>query len=493
MTNQATNLVILLSDQHSRHMLGCCGNPTIKTPNIDRLAAEGICFDNAYTNCPVCVPARAAMAIGDYGSRHGYWDNAHAYEGKCQSWGSRLTQAGLRVTTIGKLHFESDTPATGFPDQRIPLHIKDGVGDVYGEIRDRQITRPQFRKALEDACAGESDYTRYDREVARQAAEFLKAEGTAAHGPFALMVGFVAPHFPLMVPQEYVDLYPDPEKLPLPVQFASGDWPHHPALDDYRRYCCQEDLPDIVKRNAIRIYYALCSFLDAQIGTVLAALRAAGLEKSTRVIYCSDHGDTMGEHGLFFKSTMYEGSVGIPLILRGPGIAHGKHCATPVSLVDIYPTALECMGVPLSAYDRALPGTSLLRFAAGREEPERSVYAEYMSFGFYDGEFMLRKGRYKYICYTGERPQLFDLQADPNECVDRAGDPALARVQRDMDTELRRITDPEQTEQAACLAQKALLERFGGQEKFLRTFHPALFSPIPDLGQSGGQKKCKTV
>lgn len=476
-----TNLVILFSDQHSRHMLGCYGNPVVQTPNLDRLAARGVCFDNAYTNCPVCVPSRAAMAIGDYGSRHGYWDNAYAYEGQTKSWGGRLEEAGYHVTTIGKLHFKGDMPETGFLDQRIPLHIKDGVGDVYGEIRDHEITRPQFRKALLDASAGESDYTRYDREVARQAAAFLKNEGTQSEKPFALMVGFVAPHFPLIVPQQYVDLYPDPDKLPLPVQFEKADWPHHPVLDDYRRYCCQEDLPDSVRRNAIRIYYALCSFLDEQIGVVLDALSQAGLEANTRVIYCSDHGDTMGEHGLFFKSTMYEGSVGIPMIFSGPGIPQNEHRKTPVSLIDIYPTALDCLGVEPDAYDRSLPGQSLLLFAQGHEAPERAVYSEYLSFGCYTGLFMLRKGRYKYVAYVHERPQLFDLKSDPDECRDLAQDPAYRGVLADMDAALRQIVNPEETERSAEEAQKQLLERYGGKEAFLRTFKPSLFSPIPKI------------
>lgn len=478
---EATNLLILFSDQHSKHMLGCYGNPAVKTPCLDALAADGVCFDAAYANCPVCVPSRASMAIGDYGSRHGYWDNAYAYDGKVKSWGSRLTEQGFSVTTIGKLHFKGDMPETGFPDQRIPLHIKDGIGDVYGEIRDRQITRPQFCKALEEARAGESDYTRYDREVARRAAEFLRTEGSVSQSPFALMAGFVAPHFPLVVPQEYVDLYPDPEALPLPVQFDREEWPHHPVVDDYRRYCCQEDLPDSVKRNAIRIYYGLCSFLDAQVGVVLKALKETGLDKNTRVLYCTDHGDTMGEHGLFFKSTMYEGSVSIPMIFSGPGIRKGKRNATGVSLVDIYPTAIECLGGVMCEEDRRLPGRSLLAFAGGKEEPERAVYSEYLGFGIYTGEFMLRRGPFKYIHYVGERPQLFDLKEDPEECRDLAGDPEYCEVIRRMEKELRTLVDPEKAEEDARIAQRALLDRFGGQEAFLKTFHPSLFSPIPDL------------
>ena len=481
MNNKATNVLILFSDQHSRHMLGCYGNPAIQTPNIDALASRGICYDNAYTPCPVCVPARAAMAIGDYGSRHGYWDNAYAYEGNVPSWGARLEEEGYRVTTIGKLHFKNDTDKTGFSDQRIPLHIKEGVGDLYGEIRNKTITRPQFRKALLDASPGESDYTRYDMEIARRAAQYLREEGRTSEKPFALMVGFVAPHFPLIVPQKYVDLYPDPDALPVPIEFERENWPHHPVLDDYRRYCCQEDLPDSVRRNAIRVYYALCSFLDEQIGVVLDALRETGLDQTTRVIYTSDHGDMMGEHGLFFKSTMYEGSVGVPMILSGPGVEENVRNQTNVSLVDIYPTVLDCMGVPLNAYDRSLPGRSLMEYVQGVEDKERAVYSEYMGFGCYTGEFMLRRGRYKYIHYVGESAQLFDLENDPNECRDLAQEEAYADILIQMESELRKIADPERLEADARVAQKALLDEHGGQEEFLRTFKPMLFSPIPDL------------
>ena len=131
--------------------------------------------------------------------------------------------------------------------------------------------------------------------------------------------------------------------------------------------------------------------------------------------------------------------------------------------------------------DRRLPGRSLLAFAGGKEEPERAVYSEYLGFGIYTGEFMLRRGRFKYIHYVGERPQLFDLKEDPEECRDLAGDPEYCEVIRRMEKELRTLVDPEKAEEDARIAQRALLDRFGGQEAFLKTFHPSLFSPIPDL------------
>ena len=480
--NKPMNLLIILSDQHSKRMLGCYGNDRVKTPNLDRLAAEGVRFDNAYCNSPICVPSRAAFATGNYASRNGYWDNACAYGGEVRSWGGRLHGEGYPVTTIGKLHYKNDSPKTGFVDQRIPLNIKNGVGDVYGAIRDGEITRYQFRDALLAAGPGQSDYIAYDREVARRAAEFLCAEGTKSEKPFVLNVGFVTPHFPLIAPQEFMDLYPDEASVRRPIQFGREEWPHHPLIDDYRRYCGTDQVSDEQAFRAIRTYYALCSFMDAQVGVVLDALRESGLWDSTRVIYSADHGDTMGDHGVYFKSTMYEGSAGVPMILRGPDLPAGTRNKTIVSLVDVYPTVLDCVGIRPDAEDGKLPGSSLLDFARGREE-ERTAFSEYYSQGIYTAMFMLRKKAYKYVHYVNERPQLFNLEQDPEEREDLAGRPEYAPLLEEMYRELKSVADVEQLELDSKEAQRRLLLQHGGREEFLKSFKPALFSPIPDLSR----------
>lgn len=476
------NLVVIMSDQHSKRMLGCYGNDCIRTPNLDRLASDGVCFDNAYCNSPICVPSRAVFATGDYASRNHYWDNAHAYAGEVKSWGGRLNEEGYPVTTIGKLHYKNASPETGFLDQRIPLNIKNEVGDVYGAIRDKEITRYQFRDALLQAGAGESDYITYDREVARRAAEYLMAEGTAAQKPFVLYVGFVTPHFPLIVPETYLEMYPDEASVKRPIQFEPEEWEHHPVVDDYRRYCGTEQVSREQAFHAIRTYYGLCSFMDEQVGVVLEALKASGLSDSTRILYSADHGDTMGDHGVYFKSTMYEGSVGVPLIMKGPDIPAGRRADTVVSLADIYPTVLECVGVDQDENDRMLPGKSLLPFAKGTTE-DRAAFSEYYSQGIYTAMFMLRKGDYKYIHYVGERPQLFHLREDPLEEHDLAGEMEYQPIVRRMYRELKQIVDVEQMEIDSKEAQRRLLEAHGGREAFLKSFKPALFSPIPDLSR----------
>lgn len=455
-------------------MLGCYGNVKIKTPNLDKLAKQGVVFDSAYTPCPLCVPARASLATGNYASSHGYYDNALAYNGEVKSWATVLEEKGIHTTTIGKLHYKSDTPKTGFLDQRIPLHIKDGVGDIYGAIRDKEITRPQFRKALYDAHEGESDYIRYDREVAKRAIEYLNCE---SNKPFALMVSFVSPHFPLVAPPEFASLY-NIDDIEVPKGFSKSDWVHHPVLDDYRRYCCQEDVPEDVRKEAIRIYYGMCSFLDHQIGLVLEALKNSGHDQDTIVIYVSDHGDMMGEHGLFFKSCLYEGSAGIPMLMAGPDIEANKRINTPTSLIDIYPTILEAFGIEQTSYDKSLPGKSLFDVIANPND-DRSVISEYLSFGCYTSLFMIRKKNFKYVHYVGERPQLFDLEKDPNECFDLFDNPNYHQIVCDLEEELRLEINIEKVDFESRKAEEQLLIDRGGKEEFLKTFKPSLFSPIP--------------
>lgn len=348
-------------------------------------------------------------------------------------------------------------------------------------IRNKHITRYQFRDTLLTARAGESDYTRYDRATADMAADYLLREARNKEKPFVLFVSFCTPHFPLIAPQEFVDMYPDPEKLPRPVQFDPGEWPHHPLIDDYRRYCGTDQVDEAAALNGRRIYYVLCSFMDAQVGKVMTALRESGLAEETRVLYCADHGDTMGAHGVYYKSTMYEGSVGIPMLLAGPDIPVGATVSTNVSLLDVFPTVLDCVGARPSDKDRCLPGRSLIDIAINAPDEDRAVCAEYYSQGIYTAMFMLRNRKYKYVHYVHERPQLFDMENDPDECCDLAADPAYAEVVASMHAQLETVFDPEALESASKQAQAELMDAHGGEEEFLRTFKPMLFSPIPKI------------
>lgn len=474
------NMLILFSDQHNREKTGCYGDPYIHTPNIDRLAAEGVRFDNAYSNNPICVPARAAFANGDYCFRHSYWDNAHPYAGKEEGWGHRLVQQGHKNVTIGKLHYKDAIPETGFPDQRIPLNVKNAIGDVTHTIRDGTMRRSFLRDEMLSAGEGDSDYLRYDANVAKMAVDFLRNEGREGDKPWCLFVGFVCPHFPWKVPGDIMDLYRPYDKLPFPRQWRKGERPMHPALEGFRReFCMDGDISDDSVRKAVATYYGMITYMDRQVGVVMDALRETGLDANTRVIYTDDHGDTAGDHGLFFKHSMYEGSAGVPLIVSGPDIPKGKVVKQGASLIDVFPTVLDCVGAQPKPEDAKLPGVSLLKMARGEFTENRPVFSEYHAVGFDQGVFMLRKGDYKLVYYVGYEPQLFNLREDPLEMRDLAADPAHAQALKDMEASLREICDPEEVSARAKREQQALLESHGGKEKVLNSDIIFSFSPVP--------------
>jgi choline-sulfatase len=222
---------------------------------------------------------------------------------------------------------------------------------------------------------------------------------------------------------------------------------------------------DDVKR-AIAGYAGLVSAMDENVGLVLGALASAGLAASPRVIYTSDHGDNLGARGLWGKSTLYEESAGVPLLMAGPDVPEGRVVDTPVSHIDCAPTILEAAGVPLLRGDDALPGASLLAVADGAQ-PSRPVISEYHAIGSVAGAFMLRFGRWKYCHYVAYAPQLFDLVADPEETNDLAGDPRCRDTLAEGERRLRAILDPEAVDARAKRRQRELLAAYGGREAAL--------------------------
>jgi choline-sulfatase len=476
------NLLFLMSDQHNRRFAGCYGHPIVKTPNLDRLAARGVRFDNAYCTSPICVPARASLATGRYVHQIGAWDNAFPYTGTFPSWGHRLTAHGYRVTTIGKLHYRSPSDDTGFPDQRLPMHVSEGVGDLFSLIRDRTVPRPELGALLNRAGPGVSSYTRYDEAIAELARSFLRAAASERDRPWALLVSFASPHHPLIAPSEYLAMYPSSSVI-YPTDYALDERPTHPVLQELRRGLgIDSELDPTAVRRAVAAYYALCSFMDAQIGKVLSALDEAGLTDDTLVFYTADHGDTVGEHGLWWKHTMYEGSAGVPLLMAGPGVDGGRAIATNVSHVDCYPTILEAMQVTPDRMDADLPGRSLLQIAREPHAHERVVFGEYHAIGSITGYFMIRDDRYKYVEYVGYEPQLFDLRSDPGERQDLGEDDRYVTIRAECRAQLRAICDPVAVSNAAIAAQQELLARHGGPDAILREGFKISYTPAPDIG-----------
>jgi choline-sulfatase len=458
-----SNILFILSDEHSRKVLGCYGHKMIRTPNLDALAARGVRFSDAYTNSPICVPARASLATGRYPHQIRFWDNGIAYDGSVPTWHHRLRDAGHEVTSVGKLHFRSGDDDNGFTQEIMPLHVNDGIGDPMGWLRDPLPVRKATLRLAKDAGRGDSSYQDYDRKITDAAVDWLKAHAEGNGKPWCLFVSLVCPHFPLIARPEFYDLYPEAE-VPLPtLRDPTARPPDHPYIAAFRECQIYERgfVDEANVRRAIAAYFGLVSSTDHNVGRLLAALDTAGLAESTRVMYSADHGDNLGTRGLWGKSTMYEEAAGVPMIVAGPGLPRGVTCREPVTLADAFPTIVKWTGLAPHPADHDLPGAPLDEIVGGA--PRRTVLCEYHATGAATGAFMIRKGRFKFVYYAGMPAQLFDLDADPQETRDLTQEPGYAGLAANCERDLRAVVDPGAADALAKSDQAKKIAEFGGR------------------------------
>jgi choline-sulfatase len=462
---KAKNLLFIISDEHQARALSCAGHPIVRTPSIDRLAARGTRFTAAYTPCPICVPARASLATGRYVHDIRYWDNAMGYDGRVPGWGVRLQAAKVRVESIGKLHYVNGDGPTGFDRQHHAMHLDKGIGQVWGSVRDPVPGPRDDIIRFGKVGAGYSSYNSYD-ETIREAAVGWVREASRDERPWMLFIGFVAPHFPLIAPQRFIDLYP-PAAMPLPKLTPRNGYVRHPWVDAQESFMptdAEFGVDDAKRRRAISAYYALCTMMDEHVGAICAALEETGAAETTSVIYTSDHGEALGERGHWGKSNLYGECTQVPLVIAGPDVPPGLTCDTPVNLIDLAPTFLAAFGLA----DASLPGRSLFEIARQPTDTERASFSQYHAAGAPSGAFMLRKGRWKYHEYIGYPSELFDLASDADETINKANDPSCSEVIAELGSELRRIVDPVVADRQAKADQRQLVERFGGREAAFR-------------------------
>lgn len=452
------NVLLIMSDEHRPDALGCAGDSTVGTPTLDGMAEEGTRFTSAYCSSPLCAPSRASFATGRYVHETGYWDNATPYDGQVESWGHRFDEHGIDVTTVGKLDFVPDSD-DGFADQRVPAHRE--TPDVHGLHRDPPIQRGKGRSRIEAAGPvpdGEAWYGERETTRTREAIEFLEARANGVDAgsdtePWALCVNYILPHFPLEVERCYYDQYPTAE-MGLPVDYPAAD--DHPILDELRHHFDGRNIDEETLRRTRAAYYGLCTALDDYIAQLLTALDRTGLAEDTLVIYASDHGEPLGDHELWWKCCMYEPSVGVPLLFRGPDIEEDVTVESPVSLLDLVPTMADAVGIEP---DDAWRGRSLLPIVRGEREQDhdRTVFSEYHAHGTSRGLFMLRQGRYKYVHYPENPDQLFDVVADSDERHNLAAVPEHANRRARFERRLREIVDPEAVDERARADQRERL------------------------------------
>ena len=476
----AANLIVFLSDNHTRDLLRAAGHPVVRTPTLDKIATRGVRFANAYATSPLCCPSRAALACGRFPHQTGYWDNALAYDGTVPSWHGRVRDQGHTVVAVGKLHFRSGENDNGFSDEIVPMHIIEGKGALVGLLRateDGVPPRKGPRAMYDKSGVGEADYQRYDETVTTNAIAWLRDHGAKQDKPWILLVSYASPHPPFAIPKRLYDLYP-PERMPLPVQFSGKDRPDHPAVAHIRRVDGFEEPVDAdYVRRTVAGYCGLVTHTDEHIGRVMAEAETLGLLDTTRILYTSDHGEAAGNHGLFGKSVLYEHSIGVPLLMAGPDVPAGQVVEQVAMHVDLFPTIVEAMGCALAEEDSDLPGRSLWPAIAGKEE-RRIAFAEFHAQSSKTGSYLLRDGSNKLIYHVNMPNQLFDLATDPAETHDRILAGEGGETEAALETKLRALLDPEAVDARAKAEQLAHTERHGGVDA-VRERGSITYTPVP--------------
>lgn len=374
------------------------------------------------------------------------------------------------MLSIGKLHYRNEEDDTGFDEQRVPMHVVEGRGDILGAVRDGELpVRTRNEKFAREIGPGESPYTEYDTKIVDHTVDWLKSEAPKYRDkPWCLFVSFVCPHFPLIAPRQFYDMYPA-EEMPLPRLHPERGDRRHPWAEALANCSVYDNyFTDETRKIAIASYYGLCSFLDDNIGKVLKALADCGLSDDTRVVYTSDHGENLGERGLWGKSNMYQHAAAVPLIISGPDVPTAKVVSTPVTHLDCHQTILECVGLPPTAADASRPGSSLYAIAANGQDRHRVAFSEYHASGAKTGAFMMRRGHHKFIYYVDMAPELYDLKADPHEIDNLAARPEHKALVEEFEDVLRSIADPEEVDRKAKSDQAALVEKHGGREAVLK-------------------------
>ncbi len=447
------NIVFICSDQHSYRFSGFAGHPVVKTPNLDRIAASGVVFSDTYSGNPVCVPGRSSMMTGMYASDCNSYCNSTVWDGSHPTWGTLLREEGYHCRAIGKMDLNDDFD-TGFGE------VETGHGhrhkpDITSLFRRPVGYRVDERKNVDGGSRKERHADARKTELGLQ---FLREKSADKVTPRALYLGLLQPHPKFSALERYYELYPEysidmpnippghPEELHLVFQ----------ELQHFKRIASPVTEDRI--RRARAAYYAMITELDEYVGMVWDELYRMGEIDNTLFVYTSDHGESLGDHGLWYKNNLYDCAARVPLIMAGAGLPRNKRIETPVGHVDLVATILELAG---SDAHKKIRGKSLLPLITGASgDTPAFAYSESHSEGNCTGSFMVRKGDWKYIHFSWYDDLLFNIRKDPGEFNNLIDKPENSAVQTELKNLLYSLVDPEQVTQNAFDAQKKILDRF---------------------------------
>ncbi len=452
------NILVIQADQMTPGVLPAYGHPLVKAPNLDALAASGVVFESAYCNFPLCVPSRASMMAGRFAHNIASWDNATEMPAHIPTLAHYLRSAGYHTVLSGKMHFIGPDQVHGF-SERVTTDIYPAnfawtpdwiVGERY---------RPTGINPAAIVDAGQcvrSLQIDYDDEV--EHATVQKLFDLARFNddkPWLLWASFTHPHSPFVTTKKYWDLYDHdaidmPKVAPIPVA----------DLDEMSRWLYYAHAQDLLTikdehlRNARHAYYGMTSYIDDKVGRIVSTLEELGLREDTVIVFTADHGEMLGERGMWFKQYFYEGSVRVPMIVSHPSTYKSGRVKEHVSLVDLLPTFMHWAGKewePVAALD----GHSLDGLLSGGDKSwDNTVISEYTGEGVIAPCRMIRRGKFKYIYTHGHPGILYNTADDPLELDNLAGNPAYADVEAELARDILAGWNPDAVNDACIQSQK---------------------------------------
>jgi len=429
------NILFIQADQMAAAPLPFYGGQRVLAPQLQALADGGTVFDAAYCNAPICAPSRFSMMTGRLPTAIGAYDNASELPAATPTLAHFLTRAGYRTVLAGKMHFIGPDQLHGFAE-RLTTDIYPADFAWTPNWAAGPSDRPSGISMLNVLQAGpcvRSLQMDYDDEVEHLAVQRLyDFAREPQRKPFFMAVSFSHPHPPYTAGQRWWDRYrhedvdmPVVPPIPVAQRDVHSQWLHTSHGGD------TQPVSEEQVRNARHAYYANIAYVDDKVGHLLSTLQDCGMADDTIVVFTSDHGEMLGERGMWYKQTFFEPSARVPLVVRVPGTARGQRVAEPVSLVDLLPTLMDWAGGP-GDWPEPLDGASwapLLHGAPARPSAERSVICEYTDMGVIVPARMIRSGDFKYIDTHGHPAQLYDLRADPLELHNLAGRGANAVIE----------------------------------------------------------------
>ena len=461
------HLLIIMVDQLTGTLFPDGPAGFLHVPHLRKLAGRSLRFASAYCASPLCAPSRASFMSGLLPSKTCVYDNAADFASSIPTFAHHLRSLGYRTALSGKMHFVGPDQLHGFEERMTTDVYPADFGWTPDWTKPDERIDWWYHNLGSVTGAGTAEITNqleYDDEVAYHAkAALYRLARDSGEKPFCLTVSFTHPHDPYVARREFWDLYDD-ASVPMPTVGAITG----ANLDPHsRRLLRANDVEqfDITERNirdSRRAYMANISYLDAKIGELLDQLSTLGLGDETAVLFCADHGDMLGERGLWFKMSFFEGSSRVPLMLSLPASTAPARCIDqPVSLLDVLPTLVEIAGGDVAAAAASCDGQSLLPLATGPDD--RLALAEYAAEGSVAPMVMIREGRFKLNVCSVDPPQLFDMKNDPQELTNLADDPAFA-------AELRRLT--------AAVADRWNLEKFDADVRSSQTRRALVYQAL---------------